>query len=561
MLNKKIHNIFLISATFLMMLFFIFGLINPAKAATFNPNNLITDSAFTNKNSMSPAEIENYFRVKGSYFYNYTVPEYVSVPYPYRDGSGNPAWGSVNVRQINAGNGQTATLYSKKLSQLIWDESQAHNINPQVIIVLMQRESSSITQNNISNTRKAWPIFYGFNETMASFQYDQATSRARAVSYGGAGQQIARATLWLKLYYDDANLNPFSIDGQTITPLSKATRILYIYTPHIYNGNYNFWNYMNAWFAGGLPLSSSPANYHFAPIPETSLKKYQIGEVWKYYLIYNEKRYFLGSVGSNTSNYGYPARTAVVMTQEQYASYEDGAGMGIEHYVRNSAGDNYLVVGGLKYKVYPTDCFKQRWGFDKLSPATLPLELLNAIPDAPTTYLTGYARGHIYLSRYYIDLGGQKYKIYNNSVFRARWGFKTSDMIVLPEYFLKQMNSRGYLSGLVKNVSNSQVYYIDLGKKYPIYKTSSFWNRWGFNKSDVVTISNMQLKSIPTTKWLTGLVKAINNGQLYYINNHGKKYKVAPGLTTWYKYHFSIDDISKISASQLGYMRYAGTIR
>ena len=35
---------------------------------------------------------------------------------------------------------------------------------------------------------------------------------------------------------------------QTVTLSNLATAALYRYTPHVYNGNYNFWNFFSAWF-------------------------------------------------------------------------------------------------------------------------------------------------------------------------------------------------------------------------------------------------------------------------------------------------------------------------
>src|SRR5690606_12122624 len=35
---------------------------------------------------------------------------------------------------------------------------------------------------------------------------------------------------------------------QTVTIANSATAALYRYTPHVFNGNYNFWKFYSSWF-------------------------------------------------------------------------------------------------------------------------------------------------------------------------------------------------------------------------------------------------------------------------------------------------------------------------
>src|SRR3972149_7565489 len=274
-------------------------------SATFNPNLLISDADFTNKNAKSAAQIQAFMLNKGSAFTNYTVPEYVNVPFPYRDGAGNARWGTGAVRQHNDGSGEN--LYGMKMSTLIYQEAQQHGINPEVLIILMQRESSSITQGQISDTRKAWPIFYGFNEAMAGFKLDYATSRQRAIDYGGAGQQIAYATWWLRDRYD-RNIKwggyPI-IDGQVMSPGSRATQVLYVYTPHIYWGNYNFWKYYYNWFANFPDL--------FKPVAIKTATDARV------FLSAAGYRWLIGS-SRDAAAWNYKSGTATVITDEAMAA-------------------------------------------------------------------------------------------------------------------------------------------------------------------------------------------------------------------------------------------------
>lgn len=168
----------------------------------------------------------------------------------------------VNAEQyfINEQN-QRINLYGVSVAQLIVSEAAEHNINPRMIIAIMQRESSAITQPTPSSTTtEAWSMFYNYDETMADCLYDRNNAacadakygkpdyRWRAENYGGVGQQIAYSIFnFNDLYnsYKDGYNNPTQIDGQTITCENVPTRLLYAYTPHIsaYTANSNFYKY------------------------------------------------------------------------------------------------------------------------------------------------------------------------------------------------------------------------------------------------------------------------------------------------------------------------------
>jgi len=513
------------------------------ETSSYDPYNVIPNEIFINETSMTAAQIESFMLTKGGYYKNYTIPEYITVPFPYRDGAGNPKWSTVKVRQRNIGNGLTGQLWGKKVSKLIYDECRSHNINPQLVLVMMQKESSIITQNSPDSVTKTWPMFYAFNESMASFNYSYNEAKAQAQSYGGVGQQLARSIWWLRIYYDEADEGSIgaTCDGANMDAANIASQVLYLYTPH---SQYNVWRLMQDWFAGGV------ASYPFAKVPNTSLLKKDS----YYYLCYDDAYYRLGATSLSVRAYGYITTEAQIST---LAGLSNGGNL--SNYIQDSGGNKFYIAGGLKYYIWPSSVFKTRWGFSSRTPITNNT-IAGIIPNAPRS-LSGFVKPLSSYNYYFIDNGGKRYKVWPSSTFWNRWGLKSQDLVVLPDAIVSAMPSAGYLSGIVKGQTSNQAYYIDRGgKRYPIWPSSVFWERWGFRYTDAVRISNAQLNYMAKTKWLTGLVRNESSGQLYYVDNSGTKYKIPLGSYFWTMWGFRVSDVSIISNSQLAYMRYGGVL-
>lgn len=190
-------------------------------------------------------------------------------------GSARVTMASIELRYVNARQAYVDTFYNKTVSQLIFEESAQHNINARLILTMLQRESSSITQTTPSSTtRAAWPLFYNYDERMADClngvesscndsKYNKADYSYRAENYGGVGQQIAYATAQLRNLAGDGNSANgsycesslvVSVDGNDITADNAGTCALYKYTPHTvsYNTASAFYNRWHEWW-GGYP--------------------------------------------------------------------------------------------------------------------------------------------------------------------------------------------------------------------------------------------------------------------------------------------------------------------
>ncbi len=218
--------------------------------AEYSASYVIDDNVFLNSTAMSANDINDFLINKGSWLANYVIPEYVSVPYPLA--SGGLAY--VNARQVNTVTGHI--LYNKTVAQLIYDECIEHNVNPRVILTILQKESSAITKNQPSSTTtRAWPLFYAYDEAMeACLKFGTSCNdsylRERSENFGGVGLQITYATAWFQKRFNEYNSSrdfSVTIDSNTIICQNAATRIMYIYTPHI--GSWlNFYNIFTSWW-------------------------------------------------------------------------------------------------------------------------------------------------------------------------------------------------------------------------------------------------------------------------------------------------------------------------
>ncbi len=224
--------------------------IKPAdvSAASFNSGQIISDSTFTNKSSMSVNDIQNFLNQKNSVcLKNYQTPEPL----------GNNNYGS-NVSAARA----------------IWKAGQLYNINPQVLLVTLQKEQGFITRTDCPSWRYQTVMGFGCP--------DGAPCDSQ---WYGLSKQLFQAARHFRGFYDRSPgwYVPFapgnnyvqyhpnsSCGGSTVNIKNRATASLYSYTPYQPNsqalaagygtgngcssyGNRNFHLYFDNWFGINEP--------------------------------------------------------------------------------------------------------------------------------------------------------------------------------------------------------------------------------------------------------------------------------------------------------------------
>jgi len=280
-------------------------------AANFNPNYIISDNEVLDYTAMDLDEIQNLLLRKGSFLAGYKINSCTS------DDVANSA----------ACSGPVMTA-----AEIIYDRAVTNKVNPKFLLVLIQKEQSLIEDSSPTQSQLDWAAGYGCP--------DNSSPNPR---WRGFWKQINSASLQFRDYMDNPQLYTYKAGGTytftnpygavtsepiTVTPVCQATAALYNYTPHVYNGNYNFYKIWQRYFV---------RNY-----PDGSLMQVQ-GEdgVW---LIQNGKKRPFTSKGALTSR--YDLNKVIIVTKSDVDKYDTGDPIKFSQYslVRTPKGTVYLLI-------------------------------------------------------------------------------------------------------------------------------------------------------------------------------------------------------------------------
>ena len=258
--------------------------VKPAKGtalsgSSFNPAHIIDDSTFFNSGTMSPTDIQSFLNSKVPVCDTYGTQPSGRAGYATRAdwsiAQGIPPPYTCLKDYSVTFSSVTADAYcgaitggTKSAANVIYDVSRACGVNPQTLLVLLQKEQTLITDD------WPWPIQY-----RSATGYGCPDTAVCDSQYYGLFNQLYMAARQFKRYTmqpDSYNYaagrdsyilyNPNSACGGTnITIQNKATAALYNYTPYQPNaaalanlygtgdscsayGNRNFWRLFNDWF-------------------------------------------------------------------------------------------------------------------------------------------------------------------------------------------------------------------------------------------------------------------------------------------------------------------------
>ena len=239
--------------------------VEAASLANFDPGYIISDYQMGNYNSMSEAEIQAFLTAKNSCSntnYNTYLQLSANTKYKWHWENGHFVCLSEELFGDGEiiGSGDTA-------AHIIWQAAQDYKINPQVLLVLLQKETGLITDKipNDGDYRKA--TGYGCPDTAPC-----------SSQYYGFKNQIRKAAALFRTVLDGGwtnyplgnnyiQYNPNADCGGSVVNIrSLATSALYRYTPYQPNagalaagygtaycgayGNRNFYLYFEDWFGG-----------------------------------------------------------------------------------------------------------------------------------------------------------------------------------------------------------------------------------------------------------------------------------------------------------------------
>ncbi|HEX9503131.1 MAG TPA: hypothetical protein VF974_02310 [Patescibacteria group bacterium] len=246
----------------------------------FNPNMIIPDEAFADVGTFGSAVgIQKFLELKGSVLAN-TSPEFL-LKLKEPD----------TLTKVGLEDPQSSLTRLRSAAELIYDAGTKWGLNPQVILVTLQKEQSLIagTFNSDSDLQRALdrsmgfgcPDYEGCGEIFLGFYkqifgaFDSQNNRwlgasaslmrsfraeidgvhvGRGPMVDASGRTFGRPVVRTARVGDTITFDN-TIGGyagisqqQTVTLGNFATAALYRYTPHIFNGNYNFWKFYSIWF-------------------------------------------------------------------------------------------------------------------------------------------------------------------------------------------------------------------------------------------------------------------------------------------------------------------------
>ena len=210
-------------------------------AEGFDPSRLIDDSHFIAINNLTIAEIQGFLSDQCGFLATYSengrsaAQIIYDASHGFGDASGD--WAGITI------NSSTGT------------------VNPAVLLVTLQKEQSLITRTeagqNVLDTAMGYgcpdsggcnPAYQGFTKQVENAAWQLRYNYERAQGHGFDDYQVGQS-----FAFNDYNGLHEGVFG------NRATAALYRYTPHVYNGNYNFWNLFNQWF-GLISVSTHNLN-------------------------------------------------------------------------------------------------------------------------------------------------------------------------------------------------------------------------------------------------------------------------------------------------------------
>ena len=230
-----------------------------ATTAGFKAGNIITDYVMSNDSTMSVADIQNFLSRKNPCDYR-DYNKYVSLMNSSAAKNKGYSW--------HWDNGHFVCLAEERFdgqsaAQIIYDAAKDYHINPQVLIVLLEKEQGLITDKYPNNIQYRSATGYGCPDTAA----------CDTKYYGFKNQVRNAAALFHQVltggwsnYHVGNNQVAYHPNGacgsSTVYIENLATAALYRYTPYQPNsaalnwssdgcssyGNRNFYHYFTEWF-------------------------------------------------------------------------------------------------------------------------------------------------------------------------------------------------------------------------------------------------------------------------------------------------------------------------
>lgn len=457
------------------------SLANDAKASTFNPEYIISDEEMLDARSMSLGDIELFLRSKGGYISKNMFQSF--------DGQLKTA-AQIIYDAANNYDCYGVTLSANPTREERAEKCRPAPINPKLLLVLLQKEQSLIEDTSPTQKQLDWATGYAVCDSCSM-------SNPAIQKWKGFGKQINSASLQFSDYlfspdiytYKAGNTYTISNTGRpasVVTIQNQATAALYNYTPHVYNGNFNFWNLWNRYFNRSYPNNS------------LLQAKGETG-IW---LLSNGKRRPFLSKGALTSR--FDLSKVIQVNKSDLEAYPIGDPIKFAQYslVRSPKGTVFLIVDDFKRGFNSQEAFR-KIGYN-------PEEIIDATWDdlkfykdgSPITTETSYPTGALLQNKktggiFYVS-DGTKAPLIDRIFLLTRFKGK-SITPVDPAKLDTYKTVEPYLFGdgeILKSADSPAVYVIDGMKKRPLISGEAF-ERLGYKWNNIITIPSKILAMYP----------------------------------------------------------------
>jgi hypothetical protein len=415
-----------------LILFFLAGILIPAPSFAFNYNFIISDKELEDSSSMSLQDVKDFLSDHNSFL------QYYADFYPE-----NGAF--------------------MEASEIIWQASRQFQINPKFLLTLLEKEQGLISFQKPAIKRLDWAMGYAVCDKCRLSHPLIIQFKGFAKQVYGAAEKIRNGYLAdLEKYGQIKNGFGPGITKKVekkykITPVNRATAILYTYTPHI-AGNQSFYVLWKNWF--------SDLKY-----PDGSLlQDIKSGGV---YLIENgEKRPFL-TESAFTSRFNEDQ--IVEATASFLSRYPDGDPIEFDNFslLRDENKNIFLLANET---LRPIDSIKtvRALGLDADGIKDTTADKLNQFtPGEPMAASSSYPTGvlmQIKSGGVYWVYSGTKYPILDKSIIKTV--FSNEKPVKTEESQLQKFDIGKpvkFKNGtLIKSKNNSTIYFISDNKLRPI---------------------------------------------------------------------------------------------
>lgn len=501
------------------------GVGNVDAASVFNPGRIIDDGIFTNSGSMNPGSIQSFLNTKGASCSNGEAP----------------------CLKNFAEGGRSA-------AQIIYDTSQEFRINPQVLIVTLQKETGLVTVNQPANWRYRTATGYGCP--------DSTPGVCDANYYGFTNQTKGTARMFRKImdnvpqseWYtpyvlgnNSIRWHPNTSCGSSIVNIeNRATQALYNYTPYRPNqaaleagwgqgdgcssyGNRNFYLWFTDWFGTTI----------IGQYPSPLYKSAGSSDI---YAIANNTKYKMVNFAVINA-FGLLDAPVTIVTDAYLSNLTTGPAItsSIAKKAQDPSGTLYMFDDGKRYPIGIQAC-KENLDGSPVANSTWKIDCFNSgvVSSLPNSLIDNFSRQ---------DINIPNVILYDNSAWKIEDGKKRR--ITNPAFidvlggwgnvrWMKDINATQSLGKLlipansvVKFSGSDAIYLMTYTKLLPINSLEDFI-AWGLNKLPVYSLP----ASFNTTDPLdigtpiTSIARDVP-GNYFLINFDGKRTPLISGQTDW----------------------------